>query len=97
MREKDQQTLDIFSLCDEVLLYSESRHSQNATKKNFVRVPYRPSRDIKDEKPYVQLCVLAKHEQGYQKHSKTCKGCALAAKAPPIKYNPWPKTDRPWS
>ena len=26
-----------------------------------------------------------------------CKGCALAAKAPPITYKPWPKTDQPWS
>ena len=27
---------------------------------------------------------------------KTCRGCALAAKAPPIKISPWPKTDHPW-
>ena len=28
---------------------------------------------------------------------KECMGCALAAKAPPIKFSPWPKTDRPWA
>ena len=28
---------------------------------------------------------------------KSCIGCALAAKAPPIKFNPWPKMDLPWS
>ena len=28
---------------------------------------------------------------------KACKGCALAAKAPSIRFTPWPKTDRPWS
>ena len=28
---------------------------------------------------------------------KLCKGCVLAAKAPPIKFNPWAKTDLPWS
>ena len=28
---------------------------------------------------------------------KSCKSCALVAKAPPIKFNPWPKTDKPWS
>ena len=28
---------------------------------------------------------------------KSCKGCALAAKAPLIKYSPWPKMDRVWS
>ena len=26
-----------------------------------------------------------------------CKGRALVAKAPPITYKPWPKTDQPWS
>ena len=28
---------------------------------------------------------------------KLFKGCALAAKAPPVKFNPWPKTDLLWS
>ena len=28
---------------------------------------------------------------------KTCKGCALAVKAPTMKYSSWPKTDRPRS
>ena len=26
-----------------------------------------------------------------------CKGCALAAKAPPTTFKPWPKTEQPWS
>ena len=28
---------------------------------------------------------------------KTCKGCALAAKAPSITHKPWPKSEQPWS
>ena len=28
---------------------------------------------------------------------KLCKSCTLVAKAAPIKFNPWPKTDKPWS
>ena len=28
---------------------------------------------------------------------KICKNCALAAMASPVKFNPWPKTDKPWS
>ena len=28
---------------------------------------------------------------------KLCKGCALAAKAPPVKFNHWLETDLPWS
>ena len=27
----------------------------------------------------------------------SCKGCALASKASPMKFKPWPETDRPWS
>ena len=26
-----------------------------------------------------------------------CKNCALTAQEPPVKFNPWPKTDKPWS
>ena len=28
---------------------------------------------------------------------KSCKGYALTAKSPPIKFSPWTKTDLPWS
>ena len=28
---------------------------------------------------------------------KSCKSCASVPKTPPIKFNPWPKTDKPWS
>ena len=28
---------------------------------------------------------------------KSCKSYVSVAKAPPIKFNPWSKTDKPWS
>ena len=28
---------------------------------------------------------------------KSCRGRVIAAKAPPVKFTMWPKTDRPWS
>lgn len=28
---------------------------------------------------------------------RLCRGCQLAARAPPVKMNPWPKTDLPWA
>ena len=28
---------------------------------------------------------------------KACRGCQLAAKAPPGKFQPWSKTDVPWT
>ena len=29
--------------------------------------------------------------------AKSRKSCASVVKAPPIKFNPWPKTEKPWS
>ena len=28
---------------------------------------------------------------------RECQGCQLAAKAPPVQIQPWPKTDTPWT
>ena len=36
-------------------------------------------------------------EKDIENAVKSCKGCALAAEAPPIKFNPGTKTDLPWS
>ena len=36
-------------------------------------------------------------DKGIENLVRTCKNCALPAKAPPVKFNPWPKTDKIWS
>ena len=38
-----------------------------------------------------------KMDKDIEKNIKSCIGCAMVAKAPSIKFNPWPKTDRTWS
>ena len=43
---------------------------------------------------YVDWCSMDKDTVSLV---KSCKGCTLAAKAPPIKFNLWPETDHPWS
>ena len=43
---------------------------------------------------YVYWCCMDRDSKSLV---KPCKGWALAAKAPPIKFNPWPETDLPWS
>ena len=32
-----------------------------------------------------------------EKNVKSCLGCVMTVKAPPIKLNPWPKIGRSWS
>ena len=43
---------------------------------------------------YVYWCSM---DRDIKSLVKLCKGCALAAKAPSIKFNPWLETDRSWS
>ena len=38
-----------------------------------------------------------KMDQDIEKMIREYKGCQLAAKTPPIKTQPWPKTDIPWT
>lgn len=38
-----------------------------------------------------------KIDQDIQKFVKSCTSCALAVKLAPANYQPWPKTDKPWS
>lgn len=36
-------------------------------------------------------------DQDIEKIVRECQGCQLAAKAPPVQIQPWPKTDTPWT
>ena len=91
--EKDQQTSDIFSLCNEVLLYSEwvviPTTLQKRTRKNF----HASHPGITRMKSLMQCYVYWPNmDKDIENIIKSCKGCALAANTPPIKYSPWPKT-----
>lgn len=44
----------------------------------------------------MKSCFLAELDKDIEKYVKTCRGYAMAAKALPVKFNPWPKIDRPW-
>ena len=32
-----------------------------------------------------------------EENVNSCRGCAIAVNAPPMKFALWPKTDKPWS
>ena len=38
-----------------------------------------------------------KMDQDIEDLVRHCKGCQLTAKSPPVRTQPWPKTDIPWS
>ena len=70
-------------------------HSRSFTKENLETFPYS---GMSRMKALVQSYVywLGK-DKGIVNMVKSYRSCASAAKAPPIKFNLWPKTDKPWS
>ena len=61
-------TSDIYSVCDDVLLYGESHYPQNSSKKNIKGFPHGPSRHQQDEKPKTKFRLLAVHGSRYHQY-----------------------------
>ena len=89
------KTNNIFSTCNSISMYGE-----------WVIIPVVLTKKIlKDfQIRHLEMKVLMQsyiYWPGMDKDNenmlKSCKSCASVAKASPIKFNPWPKTDKPWS
>ena len=86
MKEK---TFSVFSICDEVLMYA-----------NWVVTPLSPrKRNLKEfHLGHLRISFMKSLMRNYtywpqmdhdiEKVMKTCRGCALAAKSPPVKFQP---------
>ena len=88
----------IFSIYDGILMYGQRLVIPGVWKRkkmNNKRLPYQSSWYSEDESFDEKLCFL---DREIEENVKSCRGCAIAAKArPPVKFTLWPKTDRPWS
>ena len=88
----------IFSICDGVLLYGERVVIPSVLKKKILKDFHMGHPGITRMKALMRSYVYWQGmDMDIENVVKCCKGCAKAAKAPPVKYYPWPKTDRPWS
>ena len=95
---KDQPISDTFSICDEVLLYSERVVIPATLQRRILKDFHVGHPGINRMKSLMRSYTYWKNmDKDIENMVKKCKGCALAAKALPIKYSPWPKTDRPWT
>ena len=93
--EKDQSTTDIFSTCDDVLLYRECVVILSTLQKRILKdFSHWPSRIKSLMHSFVYWPNM---DKDIKNMVKLCKGCALAVKVPPIEFNPRPKTDLPCS
>ena len=96
--EKNQRTTDVFSIYDKVSLYKECvmipLTLQNHILKDFHAGHPGSSRMESLMHSYVHWPNM---DNDIENAVKSRKGHALTAKVPPIKFNPWPKTELPWS
>ena len=96
--DKNQQIADIFSLCDNVLLYGERVVIPKTLQERILKDFHVGHPGKKKMKSLMRSSVYwPKMDLDISNMVDACKGCALAAKAPPITYKPWSKIDQPWS
>ena len=86
--EKDQQTSDIFSLCDKVLLYREWVVIPTTLQRRILKDFHAGHPGITRIKSLMHSCMYRLNmDKDIKNIIKSCKDCALAAKVSPIKYN----------
>ena len=95
---KNKIVPEVFSLCDNVLLYSERVVILKKLQNRILRDFHTGHPGINRMKSLMRSYVYwPKMDNDITDMIEKCKGCALAAKAPPISFKPWPKTEQPWS
>ena len=93
---KDKQVTNAYTLCDEVLLY---RVVILATLQRWIPKDFHIGHPgITRTKSLMRSYVFWKNlDKNIENMIRSCTGCALAAKSPPIQFSPLPKTDLPWT
>ena len=80
-------------MCDNVLLYGERLVKPKTLQKQILK-DFHAGHPGKNR---MKSVYWPKMDLDISNMVDACKGSALVAKAPPITYKPWPKTDQPWS
>ena len=95
---KMKKVPELFSLCDNVLLYNDRvvrpKKLQNRIFRDFNTGHPGINRMKSLMRSYVYWPMM---DNNIRDMIEKCKGCVLAAKALPTTFKPWPKTEQPWS
>ena len=96
--EKDQRITDVFSTCDDELLYRECVVIPSTMQKHLLKDFHAGHPGSSRMKSLMRSFVYwSNMDKDIENVVKLCKGSALAVKVPPIKFNPCPKTYLPWA
>ena len=92
------KTNNIFSTCNSILMYGEQVVISAVLTKKILKDFHTEHPGMSRMKALMQIYVYwSGMDKDIENMVKLCKSCTSVAKAPPIKFNPWPKTDKPWS
>ena len=95
---KDEQVTNTYTLCDEVLLYRDRVIIPATLKRRILKDFHIGHPGITRTKCLMRSYVFwMNRDKDIENMIRSCTGWALAAKSPPIKFSPWPKTDLPWT
>ena len=92
------KTNNIFSTCNGILVYGEQVVIPAVLTKIILKDFHTTHPGMSRIKALMRSYVYwPGMDKDIENMVKSCKSCASVAKAPPIKFNPWPKTDKPSS
>ena len=95
---KNEKVPEVFSICNNVLLYSERVVIPKKLQNRILRDFHTGHPGINRIKSLMRSYVYwPKMDNDIMDMIEKCKGSALAAKAPPTTFKPWPKTEQSWS
>ena len=98
VKDRASMKTSAFSTCDEVLLYAGRVVMPFVLQKRILSEFHQGHPGISRMKALMRSYTYwPRMDNDIEKLVRSCRGCALAAKSPPIKIQPWPKTDVPWS
>ena len=94
IKDKDQQISDAYSIFNEVVMYSDQVVLPAVLQKRILKEFHVGHPGMLRMKNLIRRFVCwTNMDRVIEYKVKTCKGCALAAKAPPIKLSLLPKTN----
>ena len=97
IHDKDPNVPEVFSLCDDVLLYNDRVVIPNSLQRKILR-DFHMGHPGKNRTKSLMRCYLywPNMDRDIADMIESCKGCVLAEKSPTTTCKPWPKTDHPW-
>ena len=96
--DKNTKIEETYSLCDNVLLYSERVVIPKTLQRRILHNFHTGHLGINRMKSLMRSYVFwPGMDSDVTDMVSKCKGCILAAKSPPTSQEPWLKTERPWS